>query len=148
MMNEHPVRDWGYMTKFCDALKSAWALVPQMRFGQFLWNIFMLVQSDNDDLFYDDDDFIAEELIRLTEIMRGVMNDEGRVTTTKPSFKLPRYKGYHALVVEMGDGRGYWGRIEDISDLVDFVSDTREGVDTEFRKAVDGYIISIGGNKK
>lgn len=59
------------MGKFCDGLKSAWSLVPQMRLGQFLWGVLKLMEEDDDDPFYDDDETFIKRLIYVAQGMHN-----------------------------------------------------------------------------
>ena len=56
---------------------------------------------------------------------------------------LPEYKGYNASVKINFNDNEFYGHIEGIKDLVNFISDCKEGVPgiiREFHSAVDDYI--------
>ena len=50
------------------------------------------------------------------------------------------YKGYLAKIEYDSDDMILCGKIEGITDLVDFYSETAEGIKSEFEKAVDDYL--------
>lgn len=50
------------------------------------------------------------------------------------------YKGYHTEIRYSQKDKVFYGKIEFIDDLVNFESDTAEGIESEFRNAVDDYI--------
>lgn len=50
------------------------------------------------------------------------------------------YKGYYTYVKIDFECHSLYGKIEDISDYVDFESDSVEGIEKEFHSAVDDYI--------
>ena len=59
LMEVIAVRNPKRIGEFCDRLKSAWATVPDMRFGQLV----AILQSAGGDLFYLEDD----EVLKLIE---------------------------------------------------------------------------------
>lgn len=50
------------------------------------------------------------------------------------------YKGYYAKVEYSSEDKVLFGKIEGINDLVNFESDSTEGIEKEFREAVDDYL--------
>lgn len=50
------------------------------------------------------------------------------------------YKGYYTKIEYSAEDRVLYGKIEGIRDLVNFESDNIEGVEQEFRSAVDDYL--------
>lgn len=51
-----------------------------------------------------------------------------------------KYKGYLAKIEYDSEDMILCGKIEGITDLVDFYSETAEGIKSEFEKAVDDYL--------
>lgn len=51
-----------------------------------------------------------------------------------------KYKGYLAKIEYDSEDMILFGKIEGITDLVDFYSETAEGIKSEFEKAVDDYL--------
>ncbi len=49
-----------------------------------------------------------------------------------------KYKGYGTIIKQ--SGATFYGKLEDIDDLVTFQSDSRIGIEEEFHKAVDDYL--------
>lgn len=56
------------------------------------------------------------------------------------SSNILEYKGYHTKVEFDAEDQILFGKIEGISDLVNFESDNIKDVETEFHKAVDEYL--------
>ena len=50
------------------------------------------------------------------------------------------YKGYYTKIEYSAEDRVLYGKIEGIRDLVNFESDNIEGIEQEFRSAVDDYL--------
>ena len=50
------------------------------------------------------------------------------------------YKGYHAKPEWVDEDRIYYGKILGISDLVDFTSESANGLKNAFCQAVDDYL--------
>ena len=50
------------------------------------------------------------------------------------------YKGYQAKITFDAESKQLYGVIADISDHVDFISDSARGIEREFKKAVNDYI--------
>mgnify|MGYP003571496142 CR=1 FL=1 len=50
------------------------------------------------------------------------------------------YKGYYTVIKIDFENHQLYGKIEDISDLVNFMSDSIEGIVREFHSAVDDYL--------
>lgn len=50
------------------------------------------------------------------------------------------YKGYYAKVEYSSEDKVLFGKIEGINDLVNFESESTEGIEKEFRNAVDDYL--------
>jgi len=53
---------------------------------------------------------------------------------------IMRYKEYYAKVCYEDETSTFYGKIEDIDDLVSFESDTVEGLKKEFQNSVEEYI--------
>ncbi len=53
---------------------------------------------------------------------------------------LLEYKGYYAKVEYSVEDRVLYGKIEGIRDLVNFESESAAEIETEFQRAVDGYL--------
>ncbi|MBR3437695.1 MAG: type II toxin-antitoxin system HicB family antitoxin [Lachnospiraceae bacterium] len=51
------------------------------------------------------------------------------------------YKGYWTVVEYSTEDRVLHGRIEGIRDVINYESDTIDGVETAFREAVDDYLL-------
>ena len=50
------------------------------------------------------------------------------------------YKGYYTVIKIDFERHQLYGKIEGISDLVNFMSDTLSGIENEFHSAVDDYL--------
>lgn len=50
------------------------------------------------------------------------------------------YKGYHAKIEYSAEDQVLFGKIEGINDLVNFESETADGIAEEFHSAVDDYL--------
>ena len=50
------------------------------------------------------------------------------------------YKGFRTIVKYSKEDKVYYGRIEDIFDLVDYESENYEGLKRAFHEAVDDYL--------
>lgn len=50
------------------------------------------------------------------------------------------YKGFRTIVKYSKEDKVYYGKIEDIPDLVNYESENYEGLENAFREAVDDYI--------
>ena len=50
------------------------------------------------------------------------------------------YKGFHTIVKYSKEDKVYYGKIEDISDLVNYESENYEGLERAFHEAVDDYL--------
>ncbi len=50
------------------------------------------------------------------------------------------YKGYYTVIKIDFEAQEFYGEIEDISDYVDFESDSIAGIVREFHSAVDDYL--------
>lgn len=50
------------------------------------------------------------------------------------------YKGYQAKITFDAEAKQLYGVIADISDHVDFISSSVNGIEKEFKKAVDDYV--------
>lgn len=53
---------------------------------------------------------------------------------------LLRYKGYSASPAYSAEDRVFYGKLLGISDLVDFRSETAEGLEGEFHREVEEYL--------
>ena len=54
--------------------------------------------------------------------------------------KLEEYRGYTGTIEYSGDDNVYFGHIKNIKGLVTYESETKEGLEKEFKNAVDDYI--------
>lgn len=61
------MRDPNRIRKFCDRLAAAWELVPDLRFGQLLSNIFVYTKIESKDPFYLEDDSMIEQIEHYIE---------------------------------------------------------------------------------
>lgn len=50
------------------------------------------------------------------------------------------YKGYHTKIEYSAEDHVLYGKVEGISDLVNFESESAEEIEDEFHKAVDDYL--------
>ena len=50
------------------------------------------------------------------------------------------YKGYYTVIKIDFEAHQLYGKIEGISDLVNFMSDSLEGIEREFNNAVNDYL--------
>lgn len=51
-----------------------------------------------------------------------------------------KYKGYYTVISYSAEDSLLFGKIESINDLIDFSSDSVDGIKTEFQNAVDAYL--------
>lgn len=58
--------------KFCNRLATAWELVPDLRFGQLLFNIFVQIKNEGKDPFYLEDDSMIKRIEQYIENHTGV----------------------------------------------------------------------------
>lgn len=66
------MRDPKRIRKFCNRLATAWELVPDLRFGQLLFNIFVQIKNDGKDPFYLEDDSMIKRIEQYIENHTGV----------------------------------------------------------------------------
>ena len=66
------MRDPKRIRKFCNRLATAWELVPDLRFGQLLFNIFVQIKNEGKDLFYLEDDSMIKRIEQYIENHTGV----------------------------------------------------------------------------
>lgn len=66
------MRDPKRIRKFCNRLATAWELVPDLRFGQFLFNIFVQIKNEGKDPFYLEDDSMIKRIEQYIENHTGV----------------------------------------------------------------------------
>ena len=66
------MRDPKRIRKFCSRLATAWELVPDLRFGQLLFNIFVQIKNEGKDLFYLEDDSMIKRIEQYIENHTGV----------------------------------------------------------------------------
>ena len=66
------MRDPKRIRKFCSRLATAWELVPDLRFGQLLFNIFVQIKNDGKDPFYIEDDSMIKRIEQYIENHTGV----------------------------------------------------------------------------
>ena len=62
--------------KFCNRLATAWELVPDLRFGQLLFNIFVQIKNEGKDPFYLEDDSMIKRIEQYIENHTGVVLHE------------------------------------------------------------------------
>lgn len=70
------VRDIRRIRKFCSRLATAWELLPDLRFGQLICNVFAKMQNEGKDPFYPEDDSIIEYIEKYIEDQTGVALSE------------------------------------------------------------------------
>lgn len=51
------------------------------------------------------------------------------------------YKGFRTIVKYSKEDKVYYGKIEDIFDLVNYESENYEGLERAFHEAVDDYLV-------
>lgn len=66
------MRDPKRIRKFCNRLATAWELVPDLRFGQLLFNIFVQIKNEGKDPFYLEDDSMIKRIEQYIENHTGV----------------------------------------------------------------------------
>lgn len=66
------MRDPKRIRKFCNRLATAWELVPDLRFGQLLFNIFVQIKNEGKDPFYLEDDSMIKRIEKYIENHTGV----------------------------------------------------------------------------
>lgn len=66
------MRDPKRIRKFCNSLATAWELVPDLRFGQLLFNIFVQIKNEGKDPFYLEDDSMIKRIEQYIENHTGV----------------------------------------------------------------------------
>lgn len=66
------MRDSKRIRKFCNRLATAWELVPDLRFGQLLFNIFVQIKNEGKDPFYLEDDSMIKRIEQYIENHTGV----------------------------------------------------------------------------
>lgn len=66
------MRDPKRIRKFCNRLATAWELVPDLRFGQLLFNIFVQIKNEGKDPFYLEDDAMIKRIEQYIENHTGV----------------------------------------------------------------------------
>lgn len=50
------------------------------------------------------------------------------------------YKGFRTIIKYSKEDKVYYGKIEDVPDLVNYESENYEGLERAFREAVDDYL--------
>jgi len=70
------MRDVKRIRKFCNRLATALELLPDLWFGQLIYNIFRRMQADGKDPFYPEDDSIIEYIEKYVESKTGVALSE------------------------------------------------------------------------
>ena len=70
------MRDPKRIRKFCNRLATAWELVPDLRFGQLLFNIFVQIKNEGKDPFYLEDDSMIKRIEQYIENHTGVVLHE------------------------------------------------------------------------
>ena len=66
------MRDANRIRRFCNRLATAWELVPDLRFGQLLFNIFVQIKNEGKDPFYLEDDSMIKRIEQYIENHTGV----------------------------------------------------------------------------
>ena len=66
------MRDPKRIRKLCNRLATAWELVPDLRFGQLLFNIFVQIKNEGKDPFYLEDDSMIKRIEQYIENHTGV----------------------------------------------------------------------------
>lgn len=66
------MRDPKRIRKFCNRLATAWELVPDLRFGQLFFNIFVQIKNEGKDPFYLEDDSMIKRIEQYIENHTGV----------------------------------------------------------------------------
>lgn len=66
------MRDSKRIRKFCNMLATAWEVLPDWRFGQLLFNIFVQIKSEGKDPFYVEDDAMIKYIEEYIENYTGV----------------------------------------------------------------------------
>lgn len=66
------MRDSKRIRKFCNRLATAWELLPDWRFGQLLFNIFVQIKNEGKDPFYVEDDSMIKYIEQYIEKYTGV----------------------------------------------------------------------------
>lgn len=66
------MRDSKRIRKFCNMLATSWELLPDWRFGQLLFNIFVQIKSEGKDPFYVEDDAMIKHIEEYIEKYTGV----------------------------------------------------------------------------
>ena len=66
------MRDPKRIRKFCNRLATALELVPDLRFGQLLFNIFVQIKNEGKDPFYLEDDSMIKRIEQYIENHTGV----------------------------------------------------------------------------
>lgn len=66
------MRDPKRIRKFCNRLATAWELVPDLRFGQLLFNIFVQIKNEGKDPFYVEDNAMIKHIEEYIEKHTGV----------------------------------------------------------------------------
>ena len=56
------MRDPKRISKFCNRLAAAWSAMPDMRFGQLMYNIFSEMAADGRDPFFPEEDEMIERI--------------------------------------------------------------------------------------
>lgn len=59
------MRDIQRIGKFCERLAAAWRYVPDMRFGQLIYNVFSEIASQGKDPFFPEEDEMIEIIERF-----------------------------------------------------------------------------------
>lgn len=65
------MRDSNRIYQFCNQLSTAWARVPDWRFGQFMWNIISYCQSKGKDAFFLEEDEMMEMIEKYMKEIKG-----------------------------------------------------------------------------
>lgn len=53
------------------------------------------------------------------------------------------YKGFRTIIKYSKEDKVYYGKIEDIRDLVNYESENYEGLEKAFHEAVDDYLVFL-----
>jgi len=65
------MRDINRIDTFCKELASQWKRYPDFRFGQFIGNVFGIIQDKHGDVFFPEDDKMIEYIKEAMDEMLG-----------------------------------------------------------------------------
>lgn len=74
--------------------------------------------------------------------MAEFLKKKTRIVEPGESIKFEMtYKGFRTIVKYSKEDKVYYGKIEDVSDLVNYESENYEGLERAFHEAVDDYLV-------